>query len=98
MDIGWRFIVCGGSLHRVHTKLVCTRYDEDMTHMHMSMNGAWSREGVQQSFPNQGGARLIQFESPRWRPKETQVQGHLGVQEQLAVKSTPRSHTGGKII
>ena len=33
---------------------------------------------------------MIRFESSRWRPKETQVRVHLGVQEQPAPKSTPR--------
>jgi hypothetical protein len=42
--------------------------------MHMSMSCVWSEEGVQQGFPSQeGGLRLIRFESPRWRPKATQV-------------------------
>ena len=49
--------------------------------------------------PNQeGGPRLIRFESPRWRPKETQVQVHLGVQEQPAPKSTPRPHMESVLI
>ena len=59
------------------------------------MVGEW--HGVPQGHlgcPNQeGGPRLIRFESPRWRPKETQVRVHLGVQEQPAPKSTPRPHT-----
>ena len=63
--------------------------------MDMVMDGEWY--GVLQdhlSCPNQeGGPRLIRFESPRWRPKETQVRVHLGVQEQPAPKSTPRPHT-----
>ena len=36
---------------------------------------------------------MIRLESPRWRPKETQVRVHLGVQEQPVQKSTPRPHT-----
>lgn len=70
--------------------------DEDMTPIHMSMRGAWGgEEGDQQGFPSQEeGPRLIRFESPRWRPKETQVRVHLGVQEQPALNSSPRSHTG----
>jgi hypothetical protein len=66
-----------------------------MTPMHMSMSDAWSEEeGVQQWFPSQeGGLRLIQFESPRWRPKATQVRAQLGVQEQHALKMTPQLHT-----
>jgi hypothetical protein len=45
--------------------------DEDMATMLMSMRGAWiGEDGVQQGFPSQeGGPRLIRFESPRWRPK-----------------------------
>jgi hypothetical protein len=45
--------------------------DEDMTPMHTTMIGAWNGvEEVQQRFPSQeGGPRLIRFESPRWRPK-----------------------------
>ena len=61
--------------------------DEDMTPMHMTIIGAWHGKGVQQRCPShEGGPRLIQFESPRWRPKITQVQVHLGVQE----KHTPK--------
>ena len=65
-----------------------------MTPMHTTMIGAWHQErGVQQGCPShEGGPRLIRFESPRWRPKETQVRVHLGVQEQPAPKSTPRPH------
>ena len=62
--------------------------------MDMVMVGEWHR--VLQGHlgcPNQeGGTRLIRFESPKWRPKETQVRVHLGVQEQHAPKSTPRPH------
>jgi hypothetical protein len=36
---------------------------------------------------------LIQFESPRWRPKAIQVRVQFEVQEQCAIKRTPRSHT-----
>jgi hypothetical protein len=45
--------------------------DEDMATMLMSMRGAWiGEDGVHQGFPSQeGGPRLIRFESPRWRPK-----------------------------
>jgi hypothetical protein len=45
--------------------------DEDMATMLMSMRGAWiGEDGVQQGFPSQeGGPRLIRFESPGWRPK-----------------------------
>jgi hypothetical protein len=45
--------------------------DEEMTPMHMTMIGAWNGvEEVQKGFPSQeGGPRLIRFESPRWRPK-----------------------------
>jgi hypothetical protein len=66
-----------------------------MVPMHMSISDAWSEEkGVQQCFPSQeGGLRLFQFESPRWRPKATQVRAQLGVQEQHTQKMTPRSHT-----
>ena len=68
--------------------------DEDITSMDTVMVGEWN--GVLQGHlgcPNQeGGPRLIRFESPRWRPKETQVRVHLGVQEQPAPKSTPRPH------
>jgi hypothetical protein len=69
--------------------------DEDMTPMHTTMNGAWNGvEEVQQGFPSQqGGPRLIRFESPRWRPKGIQVQVQFGVQEQCTIKRTPRSHT-----
>ena len=69
--------------------------DEDMTHMHMTMIGSCiSERGVQQDCPShKGGPRLIQFESPRWRPKTTQVRVHLGVQEQPTMFWSPRPHT-----
>jgi hypothetical protein len=69
--------------------------DEDMTLMHTTMIGAWNGvEEVQQGFPSQqGGPRLIRFESLRWRPKAIQVRVQYGVQEQCAIKQTPRSHT-----
>jgi hypothetical protein len=60
----------------------CGRWsgDEDMTLMHTTTIGAWKGvEEVQQGFPSQeGGPRLIRFESPRWRPKP--------IQEQFAIK------------
>ena len=62
--------------------------DEDMTSMDTVIVGEW--HGVLQGHlgcPNQeGGTRLIRFESPKWRPKETQVRIHLGVQEQPTQK------------
>jgi hypothetical protein len=63
--------------------------------MPISMRGAWiGEDGVQQGFPSQeGDPRLIRFESPRWRPKVIQVRVQFGVQEQCAIKRTPRSHT-----
>ena len=65
--------------------------DEDMTRMLMSMRGAWiGEEGVQQGFPSQeGGPRLIRFESPRWRPKTIRVRAQFGIQEQHVLKMTP---------
>ena len=52
--------------------------DEDMTPMHMIMFDAWY--GGLQGCPSQeGGPRLIRFESPRWRPKATKVRARLGV-------------------
>jgi hypothetical protein len=61
----------------------------------MSMCGAWiGEDGVQQGFPNQeGGPRLIRFESLRWRPKAIQVRAQFGVEEQCTIKRTPRLHT-----
>ena len=56
--------------------------DEDMTPMHMTMFGAWYGGGLggQQGCPSQeGGPRLIRFESPRLRPKATQVRVYLGL-------------------
>ena len=74
--------------------------DEDMTSMDTVMVGEW--HGVLQGHlgcPNQeGGPRLIRFESPRWRPKETKVRVHLGVQKQLALKSTPRPQNGVRFL
>lgn len=69
--------------------------DEDMTSMHTTMLGTWNRDkGDRQEFSNQeGGPRLIRFESPSWRPKPTRVRGRFGLQEQPALKSSPRSHT-----
>jgi hypothetical protein len=48
-------------------KVFSALYDEDMTPMHTTMIGAWNGvEEVQQRFPSQeGGPRLIRFESPR---------------------------------
>jgi hypothetical protein len=68
--------------------------DVDMATMLMSMRGASiGEDGVQQGFPRQeGGPRLIRFESLRWRPKAIQVRAQFGVQEQCAIKRTPRSH------
>jgi hypothetical protein len=69
--------------------------DADMATMLMSMRGAWiGEDGVQQGFPSQeGGPRLIRFESPRWMTKGIQVRAQFGVQEQCAIKRTLRSHT-----
>jgi hypothetical protein len=66
-----------------------------MATMLTSMRGAWIGEsGVQQGFPSQeGGPRLIRFESPRWKPKAIQVRAQFRVQEQCAIKRTPMSHT-----
>ena len=49
--------------------------DEDMTPMLTAMFGTWlGGVGGQQGCPSQeGGPRVIWFESPRWRPKATQV-------------------------
>jgi hypothetical protein len=57
--------------------------DADMATMLMSIRGALiGEDGVQQGFPSQeGGPRLIRFESPRWRPKAIQVRAQFGVQE-----------------
>ena len=57
--------------------------DEDMTSMHMGKYGEWHEdEGDIQGFSSrEEGPNLIRFESPRWRPKTTQVRVHLGVQE-----------------
>jgi hypothetical protein len=65
-----------------------------MTLMHTTMIGAWNGvEEVQQECSSWwGGTRLIQFESPRWRPKAIQVRAMFGVQEQCTIKQTPRSH------
>jgi hypothetical protein len=51
--------------------------------MHTTMIGAWNGvEEVQQGSPNgRGDTKLIQFESPRWRPKAIQAQAQFGVQE-----------------
>jgi hypothetical protein len=66
-----------------------------MATMLMSMCAAWiGEDGVQQGFPSQeGGPRLIRFESLRWRPKAIQVRAQFGVQEQCVIKWTPRSNT-----
>jgi hypothetical protein len=77
------------------TTITSVVIDEDMAPMHTTMIGAWNGvEEVQQRFPSQeGGPRLIRFESPRWRPKAIQVRVQLRVQEQCAIKRMPRSHT-----
>ena len=58
--------------------------DEDMTSIHMTMLGEpYGDQGDQRGCPSQeGGPRLIRFESPRWRPKATQVRVCLGLQDQ----------------
>ena len=63
--------------------------------MYMAKHGEWHEdEGDLQGFSSRvEGPKLIWFESPRWRPKTTQVRVHLGVQEQPAPKMTTRSHT-----
>ena len=68
--------------------------DADMTPMHMTIFGAWyGGIGGKQGCPSQeGGPRLIRFETPRWRPKATKVRGRLGVQEQHVLKTMPRTH------
>ena len=73
---------------------IWTDIDKDMTPMHMIMFGAWDGgEGGQQGCPSQeGGPRLIRFESPRWRPKATQVRVCLGLQDQSALNWSPRTH------
>jgi hypothetical protein len=82
--------ICAGKGSRYSFKI-----DEDMTLMHTTIIGARNGvEEVQQGFPSQqGGPRLIRFESPRWRPKAIQVRVQFGVHEQCAIKRTPRSHT-----
>jgi hypothetical protein len=47
--------------------------DEDMASTHMTMLGELhGSQGDQQGHPNQqGGPKLIRFESPRWRPKSS---------------------------
>ena len=54
-----------------------------MTSIHMTMLGEpYGDQGDQRGCPSQeGGLRLIRFESPRWRPKATQVRVCLGLQD-----------------
>jgi len=68
--------------------------DEDMTPMQMTMFGTWygGVEGQQGCPSQEGGPRLIRFESPRWRPKATQVRVILGLQNQSALNWSPRTH------
>ena len=68
--------------------------DEDMTPMHMTMFGAWyGGVGGQQECPSQeGGPRLIRFESLRWRPKAIQVRVYLRFYDQSALNWSPRTH------
>ena len=70
--------------------------DEDMTPMHMTVFGAWyGGVGGQQGCPSQeGGPRLIRFESPRWRPKAIQVRVCLGFQDQSVIKLVTRVRPG----
>ena len=57
--------------------------DEDITPMHMTMVGIWHVKGVRKRCPSKEGCpRLIQLESPRWRPKAILIGDHLGIQEQ----------------
>ena len=66
-----------------------------MTSMHTDKHGDRREDkGDQQGFSSrEEGPKFIRFESPRWRPKTTQVRVHLGVQEQPTPKMMPRSHT-----
>ena len=68
--------------------------DEDMTSIHMTMlEEPYGDQGDQRGCPKQeGGLRLIRFESPRWRPKATQVRVCLGLQDQSALNWSPRMH------
>jgi hypothetical protein len=54
--------------------------DEDMTHMHLTINESCiSEEGVQQGCQShEGGSRQIQFESPRWKPKQLKFESVRG--------------------
>ena len=64
------------SICKTQGRFKCIQGDEDMTPTHMTMFGTWyGGVGGQQGCPSQegGGPRLIRFESPRWRPKATQV-------------------------
>lgn len=65
--------------------------------MHIIMIGAWQEKGVQQRYPSKKRSpKLIQFESPRWRPKITQVRIHLGIQSNThrIIENNTR-HIGG---
>ena len=68
--------------------------DEDMIPMHTTMFDTWyGWVGGQQGCPSQeGGPRLIWSESPRWRPKATQVRVCLDLQDQSALNWSPRTH------
>ena len=48
-------------------------HDEDMTSIHMTMLGEpYGDQGDQRGCPKQdGGPKLIRFESPMWRPKSS---------------------------
>ena len=65
----------------MHPSLSFPERDEDMTIMHMTKHGERSEdEGDLEGFPSRvEGPKLIWFESPRWRPKTTQVRVHLEV-------------------
>ena len=64
--------------------------------MHMTIFGAWyGGVGGQQWCPCQeGGPRLIRFESLSWRPKATQVRVCLGLQDQSIIKLVTRARLG----
>ena len=61
----------------------------------MTMLGEpYGDQGDQRGCPSQkGGLRLIWFESPRWRPKATQVRVCLGLQNQSALNWSPKTHS-----
>ena len=82
-------------LHNIKENEVAkTKGTEIIVRMNVTMFGTWygGVGGQQGCLSQEGGPRLIRFESPRWRLKTTQVRVYLGLQDQSTLNWSPRTH------